>query len=218
MVGVEGGEGCDFIGAGIFLGTETFGGSGAEVAFIGSGGCNRLGRVMVGGAEGKCRVSTKGDWSWVGWSSDFWDGIIDGFGSRFCGIRIELIAPPKDSDNRSDAVSVGNGARVSSTGGAAGGGETFFGAAAAFFVGEGVGLGVVVGIVGNDMSATSMVRKGRSLSDWNLINIDMIMMSAWSAQDNTSPQRNEDSSEEVPVGSPREIRLGDAACSMKRDI
>jgi hypothetical protein len=63
MVGVEGGEGCDFIGAGIFLGTETFGGSGAEVAFIGSGGCNRLGRVMVGGAEGKCRVSTKGDWS-----------------------------------------------------------------------------------------------------------------------------------------------------------
>ena len=35
-------------------------------------------------------------------------------------IRIELIAPPKDSDNRSDAVSVGNGARVSSTGGADG--------------------------------------------------------------------------------------------------
>ena len=63
MVGAGGGEGCDFIGRGVFLGTEIVGGSGDEGAFMGSAGCNRLGRVMVGGAEGKCRVSTKGDWS-----------------------------------------------------------------------------------------------------------------------------------------------------------
>ena len=61
--GVAGGEGCNFIGAGVFLGTETGRGSGAEGAFMGSAGSKRLGREMVGGAEGKCRVSTKGDWS-----------------------------------------------------------------------------------------------------------------------------------------------------------
>ena len=61
MVGAGGG--CDFTGAGVFLGTETGRGSGAEGAFMGSVGSKRLGREMVGGAEGKCRVSTKGDWS-----------------------------------------------------------------------------------------------------------------------------------------------------------
>ena len=54
---------------------------------------------------------------------------------------MELMAPPNDSDNRSEAVSIGNGGRVSSTGGA------------------------VIGMAGNEISATSIVRKGCSLSD-----------------------------------------------------
>jgi len=82
---------------------------------------------------------------------------------------MELIAPPNDSDNRSEAVSVDNGGRVSSTGGAVGvgGGLTFFagGATAAFFIGERVGFGVVVCMGGNEISATSIARKGCWLSD-----------------------------------------------------
>jgi len=53
---------------------------------------------------------------------------------------MELMAPPNDSDNRSEAVSVGNGERVSSTGGA------------------------VIVMAGNEISATSIVRKGCALS------------------------------------------------------
>jgi len=60
--------------------------------------------------------------------------------SRFWGTTMELMAPPNDSDNRSEAVSIGNGERVSSTGGA------------------------VIGMAGNEISATSIVRKGCSLS------------------------------------------------------
>ena len=69
--------------------------------------------------------------------------------SRFWGTTIDLIAPANDSDNRSRADSVGNGGRVSFTGGA-----TFWGACAA-----------VVGIAGNEISATSMLRKGCLLSE-----------------------------------------------------
>ena len=80
------------------------------------------------------------------------------------------MAPPNDSDNRSRADSVGNGGSVSSTGGVAsvgGGGATFWGACATgrFFVGVGACLGAVVGIAGNEISATSMLRKGCSLSE-----------------------------------------------------
>jgi hypothetical protein len=87
---------------------------------------------------------------------------------------MELIAPLNDSDNRSEAVSVGNGGRVSSagTGGAGGeglGGATFLGACAfaGFFVGVGTGFGpgAVVGMAGNEISATSIARKGCSLSE-----------------------------------------------------
>ena len=82
---------------------------------------------------------------------------------------MELMAPPNDSDNRSEAVSVGNRGKVSSTGGAGGGSRTFWGgcATAVFFVGTGTGfgLGAIVGRDGNEISATSMDRKGCSLSD-----------------------------------------------------
>jgi len=61
---------------------------------------------------------------------------------------------------------------VSSTGcavGVGGGGMIFFGGCAStdFFVGAETGfwLGAVVGMVGNEISATSIVRKGCSLSD-----------------------------------------------------
>ena len=37
-------------------------------------------------------------------------------------------------------------------------------------------------------------------------------------KDETRPHSNDDPSEEVSAVSPREIRLGDAACSMKREI
>ena len=92
--------------------------------------------------------------------------------SRFRGTTMELIAPPNDSDNRPKVDSVGNGGRVSSTGGAVGVGRdgvTFFGGCttADFFVGAGTGFGLatVVGRAGNEINATSMVRKGCSLSD-----------------------------------------------------
>jgi hypothetical protein len=87
---------------------------------------------------------------------------------------MELIAPLNDSDNRSEAVSVGKGGRVSSagTGGAVGdglGGATVWGACAftGFFVGVGTGfgLGAVVGMAGNEIRATSIDRKGCSLSE-----------------------------------------------------
>jgi len=61
---------------------------------------------------------------------------------------------------------------VSSTGravGVGGGGVIFWGGCASmgFFVGAetGFGLGAVVGMAGNEISATSIVRKGCSLSD-----------------------------------------------------
>jgi hypothetical protein len=75
---------------------------------------------------------------------------------------MELIAPLNDSDNRSEAVSVGNGGRVSSAG--TGGTACAF---AGFFVGVGTGfgLGAVVGMAGNEISATSIDRKGCSLSE-----------------------------------------------------
>ncbi len=92
--------------------------------------------------------------------------------SRFWGTTIELIAPPNDSDNRSKSDLVGNGGRASSTGSAVdagGGGMTFCGgfATAVFFVeaGTGFGLGTAVGRDGNEINATSIVRKGCSLSD-----------------------------------------------------
>ena len=90
--------------------------------------------------------------------------------SRFWGTTIDLIAPPNDSDNRSKADPVGNGGRVSSTGGAVGGGgATFWGgcATADFFVGAETGFGfdTVIDMAGNEISATSMARKGCSLSD-----------------------------------------------------
>jgi len=85
---------------------------------------------------------------------------------------MELIAPPNDSDNRSEAVSVGNGGRMSSTGdtvGAGGGGTTFCGecATAVLFTeaGSGFGLGTVADMTGNEINATLKVRKGCSLSD-----------------------------------------------------
>ena len=84
---------------------------------------------------------------------------------------MEFIAPPNDSDNRSEAVSVDSGGSVFSTGdargcGAGGGGSTFFVgcASAAFFVGAGAGLGAAVGIAGKEINATSMARKGRSFT------------------------------------------------------
>ncbi len=96
---------------------------------------------------------------------------------------IELIAPPNDSDKRSDVVSVGNGGRASSSGGAtvlgggagiggaaifgagAGGGAVLgFGATADFFVG-GAGLGFGVSPVGKVMSDTEMALNGCSLSE-----------------------------------------------------
>lgn len=79
---------------------------------------------------------------------------------------MELIAPLNDSDNRSEAVSVGNGGRGSFAGA---GGATVLGACAfaGFFVGVGAGfgLGAVVGMAGNDIKATSIARKGCSLSE-----------------------------------------------------
>jgi len=85
--------------------------------------------------------------------------------SRFWGTTMEVMAPPNDSDNRSEVVSVGNGGRVSSTGGAVG--ATFWGVCttADFFVKAGTGFGAVIGMAGNEISATSIVRKGCSLSD-----------------------------------------------------
>ena len=81
---------------------------------------------------------------------------------------MELIAPLNDSDNRSEAVSVGNGGRMSSagTGGAVGDGLGAC-AFAGFFVraGAGFGLGAVVGMAGNEIRATSIDRKGCSLSE-----------------------------------------------------
>ena len=163
------GEDCDFTGAGVFLDTDVGGGTVDEGVCMVSAGCKRLAREMVGAAEGKRRLSSNGDWSSGGGGSVSWAGAADEFNSRFCGTRIELIAPPNDSDNRSEAVSVDSGGSVSLTGGAVGvgGGLTFFAgdATAAFFVGEGVGLGAVVGMDGNEISATSIVRKGCSLSD-----------------------------------------------------
>ena len=81
--------------------------------------------------------------------------------SRFWGTTIELIAPPNDSDNRSEAVSVGKGGSVSSTGGAIGcdfGSTVGVEVTGRFFVGGGAGfeLGAVVGIVGNEISVYSI--------------------------------------------------------------
>ena len=82
---------------------------------------------------------------------------------------MELIAPLNDSDNRSEAVSVGNGGSVFSTGGAmgVGAGATFCvgGALAALAVGAGAGLGAVVGMAGKEINVTSMARKGCLLTD-----------------------------------------------------
>ena len=82
---------------------------------------------------------------------------------------MELMAPPNDSDNRSEAVLVGSGGKVSSTGGTVGfgAGAAFLGgvATAVFFVVEGIGFGAVVDMAGKEISATSMVRNGCSLSD-----------------------------------------------------
>ena len=77
---------------------------------------------------------------------------------------MELIAPLNDSDNRSEAVSVGNRGRMSSAGT---GGATFLGgcATADFFVGAGFVRGAVVGMAGNEIRATSIDRKGCSLSE-----------------------------------------------------
>ncbi len=94
---------------------------------------------------------------------------------------IELIAPPNDSDKRSDVVPVGNGGRASSSGGAAvlgggagvGGAVIFgagdgvalgFGATVDFFAG-GAALGLGVSAVGNVMSDTEIARNGCSLSE-----------------------------------------------------
>ena len=81
------------------------------------------------------------------------------------------MAPPNDSDKRSEAIFVDSGGSVFSTGGArgcgaGGGGLTFFVgcASAAFFVGAGAGLGAVVGMAGKEIKATSMARKGCSFT------------------------------------------------------
>ena len=83
---------------------------------------------------------------------------------------MELMAPPNDSDNRSEAVSVDSGGSVFSTGGAIGvrGGATFcVGVTLVTFsvgAGAGAGLGAVVGIAGKEIKATSMARKGCSFN------------------------------------------------------
>ncbi len=96
---------------------------------------------------------------------------------------IELMAPPNDSDKRSDVVPVGNGGRASSSGaatalggGVGAAGATAFGAGdgggvvlgcgatAAFFLG-GAGLGFGARVVGKVMSDTEMARNGCSLSE-----------------------------------------------------
>lgn len=103
--------------------------------------------------------------------------------SRFWGTTIELIAPPNDSDNRSEAVSVGKGGSMSSTDGTIGcdfGITVGVDATVRFFMGGGAGfeLGAVVGIVGNEISVTPIVRNGCALSDENRKNIDITMTRA----------------------------------------
>ena len=103
------------------------------------------------------------------------------FNSRFCGTAIDLMAPPNDSDNRSEAEFVGSGGKISSTGGAVGSGggagaaflgggvtTAFFlviGGTGFFFVVGGTGFGAKVDTAGNEISATSIVRNGCSISD-----------------------------------------------------
>jgi len=55
------GEDGDFTGAWVFLGADVRGGMVDEGVFKASAGCKRLGRAMVGGAEGKRRLSINGD-------------------------------------------------------------------------------------------------------------------------------------------------------------
>ena len=59
-VGRVGGAGA-LTGAGSVLGASVGGGIVAEGVLKGSVGCKRLGRAIVGGAEGKWRLSINGD-------------------------------------------------------------------------------------------------------------------------------------------------------------
>lgn len=89
---------------------------------------------------------------------------------------MELIAPPNDSDSRSEADSVGSGGRLSSiegVEGSGGGGAIFLGgfATAGGFLTAGTGFtagadfGAETGEVGNEINATSIARKGCSFSE-----------------------------------------------------
>jgi hypothetical protein len=102
-------------------------------------------------------------------------GIV--IASRCLGTTIELIAPPNDSDKRSDAVSVGKGGSVSSTGGAMG--EDFgcvvgVDVTVRFFVGGGTGFEPGA-VVGNEIRVTPIARNGCSLLEGMRKSIDITM-------------------------------------------
>ena len=125
--------------------------------FNGSVACRRSGRESWGAVGGSRRFSIKGDWSFGGFGLVISGGVVGEGSSCLLGTTIEPTTPPKNSDNRSEAVWVGNG----------GSGSTF----GWTFGGEGVGgealalLGAGVRASGNDIRATSIARKGSSIVD-----------------------------------------------------
>ena len=127
---------------------------------------------------------------------------------------MELRAPPNDSDNRSEAVSVGNGGRVFSIGFDFGWDRfTRLGDGATAFFAR-----TPWGCAGNEIRATSIARSGASTFDWNWREKAMSRMIACRKHEVASPLRKEGSSEKPLAVSPRAIRLGEAVCPIERTV